>query len=166
MVVFACILVSDMDLQRLVISSTVWFDVEEHPLLSWWWSSPRLSQLSPVIDALCTSHHHLPAFTAVYGSYLISHPEMSRPPPISRHINHPSCHMIGLKSQFTMAPHFAKRKSKTRDFIPPLELLHVQKPLIIPIDNCLLLHHKRPERLWPNYLCEKRQGLSTSSRAI
>lgn len=95
-----------IDLQKLLIS-TVSFDVVERPLLSRWWSSLRPSQLSPVIDALCTSHLHLPVFTAVYASYLISHPEMSQPPPISRHINHPSCHMIRLKSQCTMVPHFA-----------------------------------------------------------
>lgn len=137
---FAWFLVRSIDSQKILIS-TVWFDVVEHPLLSRWWSSLRLSQLSPVIDALCTSHLHLPVFIAVYTSYLISHPEMSQRPHASRHINHPSCNMIGLKSQCTMVPHFAWRKSFRRAFIPPLNLLHVQQPLIIPRKNCFLLYH-------------------------
>lgn len=137
---FSWFLVRGIDLQKLLIS-TVWFDVVEHPLLSRWWSSLRLSQLSPVIDALCTSHLHLPVFTAVYASYLISHPEMFQPPPISRHINHPSCHMIGLKSQCEMVPHFSWGKSLRRAFIPSLNLLHVQQPQIIPWKKCFLLYH-------------------------
>lgn len=130
---FAWFLVRSIaDLQKLLIS-TVWFDIVEHPLLSRWWSSLRLFQLSPVIDAVCTSHLHLPVFSAVCASYLISHPEMSQPPPISRHINHPSCQMIALKSQCAVVPHFARGKSFRRAFIP--------QPLIIPSKDCLLLYH-------------------------
>lgn len=85
----------------------------------------------------CTVHFppsHSPAFTAVCASYLISHPEMSQPPLISRYINHPSCPMIGLKPLCAVIPHFAQGKSLHRALLllPPLTVLHAQPPLINP----------------------------------
>lgn len=119
-------------LQRLVIRLGVWFDVVEHPLL-------LMMKLPVSVPAVChrwlmhCAHPHLrsPPFAAVYAS------ETTRPPPISRSINLPLRHMIGLKSHRpVVASHLARRKPSPRDsFIPPFMF---SQRLIIPIKTDFL----------------------------
>lgn len=79
-----------------------------------------------MIDGLCTSHLQLPVFTAVY---LISHPEMFKPSHISKHINHPSCHMIGLNPSLPRLYVLPEGNRKMSALIPLLNSFNVRQPL-------------------------------------
>lgn len=96
--------------------STVWFWRRRAPTFFSDDEAPRvLSQLSLVIDALCTSHLHLLVFTGVYPSYLHS---LRGPSPLPL-----AGILIILKAKWLewnpSVPHFAGGKSLPLAFIYP-----------------------------------------------